>query len=138
MNIFINSYMKCITCSTPLTGRQTKFCSTKCKGADVNNRHNDYAAQRIRGESRKLDLIKMKGGQCEICGYNRNYSALCFHHLHDKEFQIDIRHCSNRSWEKLVEEANKCNLLCHNCHMEIHYPDNVVRPTGFEPITKKL
>jgi hypothetical protein len=24
--------------------------------------------------------------------------------------------------EELKEEAEKCILLCHNCHMELHYP----------------
>ncbi len=130
--------MKCLTCSNPLTGKQKKFCSSVCKNANINGRHKDYSSQRDRGESRKLELIKIKGGSCELCGYDKNYSALCFHHLHDKKFQIDIRQCSNRSWETLVEEANKCSLLCHNCHMEVHYPNNLVRPEGLEPPTNGL
>lgn len=119
-------------------GKQKKFCSLQCKNTDINNRHKQYSGQKERGEYRKLELIRFKGGSCELCGYNKNYSALCFHHLRDKKFQIDIRQCSNRSFEKLLEEANKCMLLCHNCHMEIHYPENLVPPPGLEPGTSEL
>ena len=64
----------------------------------------------------------MKNCRCEICGYDKNHSALCFHHLHNKLFPLDIRNCSNRKWEDLLNEALKCQVLCHNCHMEIHHP----------------
>jgi len=130
--------MNCITCTKILLGKQTKFCSTVCKNKDINNRHKAYETQKSRGEFNKRKLIETKGGKCECCGYNKNYSALCFHHLRDKKFQIDIRQCSNRSWATLVGEAEKCMLLCHNCHMELHYPENLVLPVGLEPTLLEL
>ena len=130
--------MKCITCSNILFGRQTKFCSRVCKNKDINNKTKQYISQKERGEFNKFKLLIIKGGQCECCGYNKNYSALCFHHLRDKKFALDIRQCSNRSWKTLLTESEKCTLLCHNCHMELHYPKNLVPPEGFEPPTKKL
>ena len=90
---------KCSTCNIKLIGRQKKFCSTKCKNANTNNKHQNYIAQQRRGYERKFKLLEMKGGCCEICKYSKNSSALCFHHLNPKikSFQIDIRHCSNIS-----------------------------------------
>ncbi len=66
----------------------------------------------------------MKGGKCTKCGYSKNSSALCFHHIDPKtkSFPIDIRRCSNSSWDNLIKEADKCMLLCLNCHAELHNP----------------
>ena len=115
----------CSVCGTGLTGRQTEFCSRQCKNADTNNRHQNYATQQQRGRHRRQLLIQDKGGRCARCGYSRNGAALAFHHLDPatKSFGIDIRVCSNTTWETLVSEARKCSLLCLNCHAEIHNPD---------------
>jgi hypothetical protein len=113
-----------LVCNLQLTGKQTKFCSPRCKLAFINNKHQNYVTQQRRGYERKAKLIEMKGGCCESCGYSRNQSALCFHHINPKtkSFQIDIRHCSNNSWNNLLSEAEKCQLLCLNCHSELHNP----------------
>ncbi len=115
---------QCIICNRALTGRQRKFCSLKCKNACTNNKHQDYSSQQRRGYKRKLELIAMKGGCCARCGYFKNVAALCFHHIDPstKSFQLDIRRCSNNSWIRLVQEAHKCELLCLNCHAEVHNP----------------
>ena len=131
--------LNCIICSKQLSGKQTKFCSIKCKQSDINHKHQNYKKQGERGYDRKMKLLEYKGCRCSKCGYDKNSSALCFHHLSNKKFQIDIRHCSNTKWETLVQEADKCVVFCHNCHMETHHPEhNLVRPTGFEPITEEL
>lgn len=120
MNIIIT----CTICNKKLTGRQTKYCSTKCKGKDTNNKFQSYQHQKERGTSRKKILVTSLGGKCEICGYNKNLAALCFHHKDpsDKSIELDMRALSNNSWETICQEANKCKLLCHNCHMEEHHP----------------
>jgi hypothetical protein len=102
-----------------------KFCSRRCKNADTNNKHQNYVTQQQRGRQRRQLLIQQKGGGCGLCGYNRNGAALAFHHLDPaiKSFPIDIRKCSNTSWPVLLAEAEKCSLLCLNCHAEIHNPD---------------
>jgi predicted HNH restriction endonuclease len=84
-----------------------------------------YEAQRARGRKSKLELIRIKGMQCEVCGYSRNYAALEFHHTDpaSKDFQLDLRSLSNRRWDAILEERKKCLLLCSNCHAELHNPD---------------
>ena len=86
---------------------------------------NTYENQKLRGLKRKLELIQSRGGKCEMCGYNRNIAALDFHHINpdEKEFQLDIRHISNTTLDKLQKEVNKCKILCANCHREIHNPN---------------
>lgn len=70
-------------------------------------------------------LIDYKGGKCAVCSYNKCDSSLAFHHLDEslKEFNIDARVCNGYSYDRLIKEADKCLLLCHNCHMELHHPE---------------
>jgi hypothetical protein len=86
---------------------------------------NNYEKQKERALVRKLEIIKIKGGKCEKCGYNKNISALELHHLDPsiKEFQLDSRHLSNTTFEKIIAEAEKCILVCANCHREIHHKE---------------
>lgn len=85
---------------------------------------NNYEKQVERAIKRKLELIDYKGGKCEKCGYDKNISALDFHHKDPskKLFQLDSRHLSNTTIDKLKNEVDKCVLLCANCHRETHYP----------------
>ena len=120
-------------------GHNKLYCSKKCKLSAFNKRAKEnpikrkrdsnhssqvYKCQRDRAILRKIEFIKLKGGECELCGYNKNIASLCFHHLdpNQKEFGIDARKMSNTNMEDLLKEVNKCQLLCHNCHQEIHNP----------------
>ena len=67
----------------------------------------------------KIKLIEYKGGKCEICGYNKCYGALHFHHLNSDKKDFDISGKS-LSFERLKAEADKCILVCSNCHSELH------------------
>ena len=65
--------------------------------------------------------VDYKGGKCVICGYDRDVSALEFHHKEgtSKDFGLSTRGIT-RSWEKTRKELDKCLLVCANCHREIH------------------
>lgn len=86
---------------------------------------NTYEYQKLRGLKRKIELIELKGGCCERCGYDKNIAAFDFHHKDptEKEYQLDMRKLSNTRMVKLIEEVQKCELLCANCHREHHSPD---------------
>ena len=66
-------------------------------------------------------LVEYKGGKCELCGYSGCIDVLDLHHkdASKKEFGISSSGLT-RSWEKNKAEADKCVLLCANCHREIH------------------
>ena len=110
----------CIVCGTVLEGRQTHFCSAACK----NKYHQSYEAQKRRGLARKLELVNAAGGRCTLCGYSRNLAALTFHHAEadEKSFKLDMRSLSNRKFEVVRAEVEKCILVCQNCHAELHNP----------------
>jgi len=116
---------RCMQCGEMLAGRQKKYCSMQCKNNYGNQILQSYEAQQLRGRRRKVRLIGHKGSKCEVCGYKKNFAALEFHHVdpETKLFQLDLRSLSNRKWSAVLEEADKCRLLCSNCHTEIHNPD---------------
>ena len=66
-----------------------------------------------------------RGGKCEKCGYNRKIAALHFHHINpeEKNFELDARTIERKSDKEILNEFSKCQLLCANCHMELHHPD---------------
>lgn len=72
----------------------------------------------------KKELVKYKGGKCEICGYDKCLGSLQFHHLdpNKKEFNPSREYNkSNPNMDDLKKEVDKCQLLCANCHSEIHF-----------------
>lgn len=125
-------FLKCVVCSSLLKGRQRRFCSYRCKSKGQSNAV--YANQKRRGLFRKNQLILKKGGKCVRCGYERCLRALTFHHRDpgDKGFNLDVRSCSNHSWEVLASEAAKCDLLCANCHAEVE--EELVLARASEPL----
>lgn len=81
-----------------------------------------YLRQTQRGWLRKQHLIEVKGGGCEKCGYNKCSRCLSFHHRdpRKKKFNLDLRNIGNFSWDVVLDEFEKCDLLCMNCHGEHH------------------
>lgn len=116
--------MKCEICNVELTGKQKRFCCRKHAMRDGNRRNQMYENQQSRGLTRKLNFVNKLGGQCEICGYNKNLAVLNFHHKDPskKEIKLDIRSMSNNNLDVLTKEVEKCQLVCSNCHGEIHHP----------------
>lgn len=68
----------------------------------------------------KIKLVEYKGGKCERCGYDKCIDALEFHHLNPDEKDFGVSCGDTRSLEKLKAEADKCIMVCANCHREIH------------------
>jgi len=68
----------------------------------------------------KQEIVAYKGGKCEICGYDKCVGALVFHHQNPEEKSFSISH-HHGSLERLKKEADKCLLLCSNCHRELHW-----------------
>ncbi len=63
----------------------------------------------------------MAGGGCKACGYNKCHRALSFHHRNPKEkmFGLAVNNLWTKSWERIMAEFKKCDLLCVRCHMEL-------------------
>lgn len=123
---------RCKECGSKIKGRKRHYCSKECsesarqdKTRVYTTNANNYLRQKRVGLERKKELVDSMGGKCSSCGYSKNLAALVFHHKDpkNKTFCLDIRKLSNTRWGSILEESRKCILLCHNCHMELHYPD---------------
>jgi hypothetical protein len=120
----VSAKPNCVVCGECLCGKQRVFCSRHCKNRHTNYHHQSYGKQLERGRIRKIKLVLKLGGRCMVCGYARNLAALEFHHREpaSKSFQLDTRTLANRNWRDVEMEAEKCLLLCSNCHAEHHNP----------------
>lgn len=61
---------------------------------------------------------------CQKCGDNRHY-VLDFHHRSDKKFNLARAASSGYSISNIKKEIKKCDVLCSNCHRELHYFESI-------------
>lgn len=86
----------------------------------------------------KQKAVDYKGGKCELCGYGKSMVALTFHHKDPllKSYELAGTGLC-KSWDRLIIELDKCDLLCFNCHHEVHAEeDNLRIESNKKPITK--
>jgi hypothetical protein len=115
----------CVVCNKDLSKQQRKYCSVSCKmkGLRISQlAEYGFGYQEKLGFLRKVYFIEQLGGKCSICGYDKNISALEFHHLKDKEMSLTQMNLRENNIELILKELDKCILLCSNCHKELHYP----------------
>jgi hypothetical protein len=74
---------------------------------------------RKRRRERKQRLVDLRGGRCEDCGYSKSVAALEFHHRDPRIKNFGLGNF-NGSWDRLLKEAAKCDLLCATCHRLRH------------------
>jgi hypothetical protein len=112
----------CLKCGNKLKGKQTMYCSKKCKFSKLGNSYKSQKKRRLNG---KKELVLKKGGCCEKCGYDKNLRALEFHHKDPslKSFGVSYISIASKSWDDVLIEIEKCQLLCSNCHREHHSPN---------------
>jgi hypothetical protein len=68
-------------------------------------------------------IVELKINGCAMCGYNKHPSALDFHHTNPKDKLFGFAANNHRSQKDIINEVNKCILLCANCHREIEWGD---------------
>lgn len=76
--------------------------------------------KKIIRERRKewINSIRMKTGCC-LC-HEQDVEVLDFHHFKGEKKEFNITSDWDREIEKLVNEINKCVVLCSNCHRRVH------------------
>ncbi|HSI20566.1 MAG TPA: hypothetical protein VLA04_02560 [Verrucomicrobiae bacterium] len=77
--------------------------------------------------ARRMELVRfieeIKANlSCEVCGENHP-RCLDFHHRDPAQKKALIGGIARKkSWkkERIIEEINKCSVLCSNCHRKYH------------------
>ena len=88
-----------------------------------------YRYQKKQRKLVKAQLVLARGGRCVDCGYSGSASALEFHHRDagGKDFAISA---FGGSKSKLIAEAEKCDLVCANCHRLRHLIEDAAAKGG--------
>ena len=118
-----NLIKKCEICgenfSVTQNGGSRKYCYS-CSPSYKTSEERATSITILR-HAMKKEAVKRKGGKCEICGYNKCIEALQFHHSNPEEKEFQVSSGNIRSWKEYWNEVQKCQLVCANCHAEIHY-----------------
>lgn len=87
---------------------------------DNRNKLNIWRRNDFKNKQQKLaDYIG--GIKCVKCGFSHtSFAPFDFHHVNPETKDISISDAINRKWERLIEEVDKCILLCSNCHRIEH------------------
>lgn len=107
------------------------WCKT-CSKKMANNHYKKYKSEHIDRANRRtmlfktiVNTIKEKYG-CSECGIKIN-QCLDFHHVgSDKDY--NIAQLTNCSVEKIINEINKCCVLCANHHRMLHGKIELTKP----------
>lgn len=122
---------KSIECFSKNASKKDGLC-TECKECHKIYRNNHYKNNREYyinkakdyKEIRKKEFIQIKEKlKCEICGENR-WWVLEFHHTDRKTKENDLSHLITAP-KKLEEEIKKCQILCANCHRDLHFKERI-------------
>ena len=73
-------------------------------------------------KERKKTLVEQRGSTCAICNQQYPPNLFDFHHVYPdtKLFGLSVKSMTDHHWQKVLEEANKCLMVCANCHRIIH------------------
>ena len=130
--------IKCVTCQQIIEhygNSRRMYCSPRCKYPDRHTGYNEkrkltpgQKAENSRQQNRKRYLAhkaivtkyKLDQGKCADCGLEINErTIICIDLDHrnpkDKTFTIAYK-LGKTSLTALIEELNKCDAVCRNCH----------------------
>ena len=123
----------CAVCGAPLSGRQKRFCSHRCKGLAIRKQglHSDGYDYSFNDEFKAL-IRGRDNDTCAICGsacepfpaeaYHTDRQPSCIHHINAQKEDTDPRNCI---------------LLCAKCHGMVHYHMAYWEPMLYALVTQR-
>lgn len=81
-----------------------------------------YKRRQLMPPTRRTVLIGLKDNECFGCHNTYPHYMYDFHHVDPstKKFKLSGNGL-NRKWDLVLEEIEKCVMLCPNCHRIAHY-----------------
>lgn len=104
--------------------REVSKCILLCSNCHREHHSTERGGDSNSSLSQKIKLLeKLSVKCCSRCGYSKYIGALDFHHTDEKSFNIGSRDFNefDEIPEYIVDEVNKCDVLCSNCHRKEHY-----------------
>lgn len=106
-----NEICKIVGCSK---GSVSYHCNPQVK-------RNFFDYQNERRKQAKINLKIKFGGKCNRCGYSKCLAALQFHHTDPTQKDGMVSRIMKTNGAAAAKiEAQKCELICANCHAEEH------------------
>lgn len=68
--------------------------------------------------SLRTKIIEYYNNTCMLC--NGKFQTLDFHHIDPNEKEFDLSEKNRQPIDKILKEANKCSLICSDCHKKVH------------------
>lgn len=108
---------------------------------DWYSKNQEHAKEKVieRKNAIKKWFKEIKGQlRCEQCGENHP-ACLEFHHLNPSEKEINLSEAvAIKGWSKnkILDEIDKCVVLCSNCHKKLHW--ELQQQVVSEGINKKV
>jgi len=103
--------------------KKKKFICKTCGNESCNNSRNlecSTCRNKQQRHEKREKAIQFLGGKCSVCGYDRCFYSLQFHHCDPETKLFGLANSWNIPWKEIEDEMKKCVLVCSNCHGEIH------------------
>ena len=82
------------------------------------------ASKRRTQDEFKERKLKRANIGCEYCGYVGHPDEFDYHHPPGSIKISSVADMVGRgSRQAIIEEENKCDFICRNCHANVHYPN---------------
>lgn len=103
------------------------------KWYDANKEYKRIINKRYKKIKKEMIISFKQTQKCPLCGENY-HRCLDFHHVGDETKDSTINDLLHRNvgLKKIIDEMNKCCIICSNCHRKLH--DGLVE----EPIEFKF
>jgi len=96
-------------------------------------REKTYERTRKRKQRIATYILQIKNQAICKCGENHP-ACLVFHHRNPEEKEFDIATAVRNGYGevRLAKEIKKCDLMCSNCHLKLHWEENSkLYPNGY-------
>lgn len=99
----------CFGTRTDRKGKPRTYCMSCETDSTLTNEH-----------KLKDTAIAYLGGKCEVCDVIGDRRIYDFHHTRPEHKDFNISSAKSLTFNKIINELDKCVLVCANCHQEIH------------------
>ena len=102
---------------------QCRECYKEIRKKSYESNKDYYLKKNIKKRNENVVFYReyKKDKKCVICGENEQV-CLDFHHVNPnhKDVEVSKLQYSTYSQKKIINEIEKCIILCANCHRKVH------------------